>query len=135
MTIEIPAVAQELLAQPIVVDLATVRPDGGPQVNPMWFLFDDGLIWFTHTNFRQKFKNIAHEPRVSISIMPDGNWYAYLEVRGTVERIDEDPTASLYTRLAEHYGQGPDVVPPDAKDRVKIGVRPTGFSGYALRPH
>lgn len=42
MTADIPDAARELLDQALVVDLATVRPDGGPQVNPMWFLFEDG---------------------------------------------------------------------------------------------
>lgn len=132
MTADIPEAARALLDQALVVDLATVRPDGGPQVNPMWFLFEDGLIWFTHTDFRQKFRNLQHEPRVAISILPEGNPYAYLEIRGELDRIEPDPTGSLYTRLAERYGQG-SVVPPDAADRVKIAIRATRFSGNALQ--
>lgn len=132
MTADIPDAARELLDQALVVDLATVRPDGGPQVNPMWFLFEDGLIWFTHTDYRQKFRNLQHEPRVAISVLPDGNPYGYLEIRGELDRIEPDPTGSLYTRLAERYGQGA-IVPPDAADRVKIAIRPTRFSGNALK--
>lgn len=132
MTADIPDAARTLLDQALVVDLATVRPDGGPQVNPMWFLFEDGLIWFTHTDYRQKFRNLQHEPRVAISILPEGNPYDYLEIRGELERVEPDPTGSLYTRLAERYGQG-SVVPPDAADRVAIAIRPTRFSGNALR--
>ncbi|WP_415847271.1 PPOX class F420-dependent oxidoreductase, partial [Tsukamurella strandjordii] len=82
MTVAVPEAARVLLDQPLVVDLATVRPDGAPQVNPMWFLFEDGLIWFTHTDYRQKFRNLQHEPRVAISILPEGDPYNYLEIRG-----------------------------------------------------
>ena len=38
--VEIPDRARELLAQPLIVNLATTRPDGAPQVNPMWFIWD-----------------------------------------------------------------------------------------------
>ncbi|QIS02021.1 TIGR03618 family F420-dependent PPOX class oxidoreductase [Nocardia brasiliensis] len=133
-TYEIPEKARDLLERPIYASLGTTRPDGAPQVNPMWFVWDGEYIWFTHTNFRQKFKNLAQEPRVSISIFDPDNPYRYIEVRGVVDHVDDDPEGALYTRLAERYGRG-SVVPPDAKDRVAIAVRPTGASGYALRDH
>ena len=129
MTLEISDKARALLEQPIMVDLATVRPDGSPQVNPMWFKWDGELLWFTHTTYRQKYKNIALEPRVSISIMDPDDKYDYLEVRGVVEVIEADPEATMYQTLSEWY-DGKPVVPADAKDRVKIGVRPTKLSGH-----
>jgi PPOX class probable F420-dependent enzyme len=129
MTLEISDKARALLEKPVLVDLATVRPDGSPQVNPMWFKWDGELLWFTHTNFRQKYKNIAHEPRVSISIMDPDDKYEYLEVRGVVEVVEADPEATMYQTLSQWY-DGKAVVPADAKDRVKIGVRPTKLSGH-----
>ncbi|MFI7004279.1 PPOX class F420-dependent oxidoreductase [Nocardia sp. NPDC050175] len=131
MTIEIPEKVRDLLVRPIYASLGTTRPDGAPQVNPMWFQWDGEFIWFTHTNFRQKFKNLAHEPRVSISIYDPDNPYRYIEVRGVVDHIDDDPAGELYSSLSERYGNGP-MVPPDAKDRVAIAIRPTGLTGYAL---
>ncbi|MEU7145170.1 PPOX class F420-dependent oxidoreductase [Nocardia sp. NPDC046473] len=131
MTIEIPEKVRDLLVRPIYASLGTTRPDGAPQVNPMWFVWDGEFIWFTHTNFRQKFKNLAHEPRVSISIYDPDNPYRYLEVRGVVDHIDDDQEGELYSSLSERYGNGPKV-PPDAKDRVAIAIRPTGLTGYAL---
>jgi PPOX class probable F420-dependent enzyme len=128
MTLEISDKARALLEKPVLVDLATVRPDGAPQVNPMWFKWDGELLWFTHTNYRQKFKNIAHEPRVSISIMDPDNGYQYLEIRGVVETVEADPEATMYQTLSEWY-DGKAVVPADAPDRVKIGVRPTKLVG------
>lgn len=127
MTLEIPDDARALLEKAVLVDLATIRPDGSPQVNPMWFKWENGLLWFTHTNYRQKYKNIAHDPRVSVSITNPDNKYAYIEVRGVVEVIEDDPEATMYQTLSEWY-DGKPVVPADAKDRVKIGVRPTKVS-------
>lgn len=128
MTLEISDKARALLEKPVLVDLATVRPDGAPQVNPMWFKWDGELLWFTHTTYRQKYKNIAHEPRVAISIMDPDDGYAYLEIRGVVEKIEADPEALMFQTLSQWY-DGKAVVPADAKDRVKIGVRPTKLSG------
>ncbi|MFE9574811.1 PPOX class F420-dependent oxidoreductase [Nocardia sp. NPDC006044] len=130
MTIEIPEKARDLLERPVYASLGTTRPDGAPQVNPMWFVWDGEFIWFTHTNYRQKFKNLAHEPRVSISIYDPDNPYRYLEVRGVLDHIDGDPEGALYSSLSERYGNGP-LVPPDAKDRVAIAIRPTGIRGNA----
>ena len=124
MTVEISDKARAILERPVLCDLATIRPDGAPQVNPMWFLFDGEFIWFTHTNYRQKFKNLAHEPRVSISIFDPESKYDYVEVRGVVDHIDPDPEAKMYQRLSEWY-DGTPVTPADAKDRVAIAIRPT----------
>jgi PPOX class probable F420-dependent enzyme len=122
--VEIPDLARELLGRPLVVSLATTRPDGAPQVNPMWFIWDGEFIWFTHTNQRQKFKNIAHEPRVAVSIVDPDNAYSYVEIRGVVDHIDADPEAKLYQRLSEWYKGTPET-PNDAPKRVAIAVRPT----------
>ena len=124
--IQIPELARELLGRPLIVSLATTRPDGAPQVSPMWFIWDGELIWFTHTNQRQKFKNLAHEPRVAISLVDPDNGYSYVEVRGVVDHIDPDPEAKLYQRLSEWYKGTPET-PGDAPKRVAIAIRPTKF--------
>jgi PPOX class probable F420-dependent enzyme len=122
--VEIPEKVRALLESPILVNLGTVRPDGAPQVNPMWFIWDGEFIWFTHTNYRQKYKNIAHEPRVSISILDPEEKYGYTEIRGVVDHIDPDPEAKLYQRLSEFY-DGTPITPKDAADRVAVAVRVT----------
>ncbi len=122
--VEIPDGVRELLEQPLFVHLATIRPDGAPQVNPMWFVWDGEFLWFTHTTYRQKYKNITHEPRVSISILDPADGYSYVEIRGVVDRIDPDPEAKLFQRLSERY-DGTAVTPRDAPQRVAVAVRPT----------
>jgi PPOX class probable F420-dependent enzyme len=127
--VEIPDRARELLGQPLFVNLGTTRPDGAPQVNPMWFIWDGEFIWFTHTQERQKFKNIAHEPRVSISILDPEDKYGYVEIRGEVDHIDPDPEGKLYERLSGWY-EGKPVTPDDAAQRVAIAIRPTWFGSH-----
>ena len=124
----IPETVLDLLERPLYASLGTTRPDGAPQVNPMWFVWDGEFIWFTHTSYRQKYKNIAHEPRVSVSIFDPDQPYRYVEIRGVVDHIDLDPEAKLYQQLSERY-QGTPVTPPDAAQRVAIAVKPTWAHG------
>jgi PPOX class probable F420-dependent enzyme len=124
----IPDSHADLLDRPLYGHLGTVRPDGQPQVNPMWFSYDGEFLYFTNTKTRQKYRNVAADPRISLSINDPDEPYRYLEVRGRVERIDPDPTAKLFADLAARYGMHLDGPPADAADRVVIVVRPERVS-------
>lgn len=82
--VEIPDKARDLLERPHLREPGYHPPRRRTQVNPMWFVWYGEFIWFTHTNFRQKFKNLAAEPRVSISIFDPDKPYRYIEVRRVV---------------------------------------------------
>lgn len=119
----IPGSVSDLVERPLYAHLATVRPDGTPQVNPTWFRFDGEYLWLTTTTRRQKHRNWQAQPMVALSITDPDRPYRYLEIRGRVERIIPDPQAAEFVRLAERYGmpQGP---PPDAADRIAVAIRP-----------
>lgn len=125
MSSSLPASHADLLERPLFAHLATVRPDGAPQTSVMWFAWDGELATFTHTTQRQKYRNVAHEPRVAFSIHDPENPYRFLEVRGQVVSIEPDPGAAFYTSLQERYGLTFAV--RDADVRVVIAVRPTSF--------
>jgi PPOX class probable F420-dependent enzyme len=118
----------DLLERPLFGHLATVRPDGTPQVNPMWFEWDGERLRFTHTSKRRKFENLKAEPRVALSVVDPDRPYRYLEVRGEVEEIEPDPTGAFFAVLADRYGLELDGPPPDAEDRVVIVVKPDAVS-------
>ena len=94
---------QKILQSKNLAHLATIGPDGNPQSSPMWFLWDGEYIKFTHTTERQKYRNIQQNPHVAVSITDPDNFYTYAEFRGTIERIEEDPTGAFYNTLAKHY--------------------------------
>lgn len=118
----------DLLERPLYAHLATIRPDGKPQVNPMWFLWDGEHVLFTNTTVRQKYKNVTAHPEVAVSINDPDQPYRYLEIRGTVERIDPDPKGEFFDRMAKRYGMVMDGPIPDAQYRVVYAVRPTSVS-------
>ena len=117
-----------LLQRPLYGHLATLRPDGQVQVNPMWFEWDGQRLRFTHTTTRQKYRNVQAHPQVAMSVVDPDAPARYLEVRGEVEEVAPDPNGSFYLRLADRYGVDMPDPPPDAPDRVVLVVRPTGFS-------
>ena len=105
--------------------VATLGPSGEPQNNPVWFDAQDGLILFSQTTNRQKYKNVQREPRVALSIVDPANPYRYLEIRGTVEKVDPDPEKAFINRMARKY-LGEDVYPWSGPndERAIVYVRP-----------
>jgi PPOX class probable F420-dependent enzyme len=116
----------DLLDKPTFAHLATVRPDGSPQSSVMWFAWDGDRIRMTHTKTRQKFRNLADEPRVALSIADPDDQYRFLEVRGVVEGVeDDDEQASFYQSLQKRYGM--DYPVRDAAVRVILTIRPEKY--------
>lgn len=123
----LPETHADLLERPLFANLATVRPDGSPQSNVMWFAWDGERIRLTHTKTRQKFRNLRNDPRVALSVADPEDPYRYVEIRGTVESIDDDDArASFYRSLQERYDNVYDI--PDADVRVIVTVRPESFN-------
>jgi PPOX class probable F420-dependent enzyme len=114
----IPAHLIPLLEGPNYAFLGTIRPDDTVQVNPMWFDFDGETLRFTHTTKRAKYRNLQHNPSMSLAILNDENVFNYIEVRGKLIEVVPDPTGEFYVHLGKRYGN-PDQQPPaDSADRV-----------------
>jgi PPOX class probable F420-dependent enzyme len=86
----------------------------------MWFAWDGSVIRFTHTDERQKFRNLAVNANVSVSIQDPENPYRYLELRGVIEKIIPDPGGAFYLTLAQRYGRDRVDPPVDAAHRVVL---------------
>ena len=70
-------------------NLATTMPDGSPQVTPVWFDYQDGLIRVNTAKGRGKARNMKTGVPVALAIMDPDNPYRYLQVRGRVGRVVE----------------------------------------------
>jgi PPOX class probable F420-dependent enzyme len=124
----IPDDLRPLLENPNYGALGTVRPDGGVQVNPMWFEFDGEHLLFTHTSKRQKFRNLQANPSMSFMVFDPDEPYVYIEVRGKLVDVEPDPTGAFYVRLGKRYGNAQQEAPPDKADRVilKMSIEKVG---------
>ena len=118
--VALPEGYEDLLERPLYGHLATTRPDGTVQVNPMWFEYDGEHLRFTHTTKRAKFRNLRHNPAMSLSIIDPDNQFRYLELRGKLVDVEPDPTGAFYVRLGRRYGNAEQQPPPDSADRVVL---------------
>jgi PPOX class probable F420-dependent enzyme len=127
-TVQPPASHHDLLDRPLFAHFATVANDGSPRVNPMWFLWDKdaGVLKLTHTRQRHNFRNLKTDPRVALSIVDPENPYRYVQLRGEVEKVEDDPTGAFYQALQQRYrGRTSEVKDRDV--RVIFTIRPTAF--------
>jgi PPOX class probable F420-dependent enzyme len=74
----------DLFKKKAFAHLATVMPDGKPQVTPIWVDYDGHNVVFNTAEGRQKDKNLQRDARVAMSILDPDNPYRYLEVRGRI---------------------------------------------------
>lgn len=82
-----------LLEDPNYGHLATVRPDGSPQVNPMWFLYDaeSNTVRFTHTGKRAKFRNLQQNPAMAMEVIDPDDPIASSSCEGASSRSSPTP--------------------------------------------
>ena len=121
----IPEGYKDILQSKALANVATIGPGKEPQVNPVWFDWDGQHLLFSQTKTRQKLRNIQRDPRVAISIVDPENPFRYLEIRGVVDRVDEDPNNRFIDSMAKKY-MGKDKYPwsPPGEERVVVAVRP-----------
>jgi PPOX class probable F420-dependent enzyme len=118
VTATIPEDLRPLLDRPLFASLGTIRPDNTVQVNPMWFEYDGEHLRFTHTTYRGKFRNLQSNPSMSLLVIDDEDPQVYLELRGELVDVIDDPTGDFYVRLGRRYGNADQQPPPDKADRV-----------------
>ncbi|HEX5732456.1 MAG TPA: PPOX class F420-dependent oxidoreductase [Blastocatellia bacterium] len=103
MADNIPEKYKDLFEKKAFAHLATVMPDGTPQVTPVWVDYDGSHVLVNSARGRRKDKNIERNPAVSLSIQDPDNPYRYLEVRGRVDEITEEGADEHIDKMAKKY--------------------------------
>ncbi|HVB05333.1 MAG TPA: PPOX class F420-dependent oxidoreductase [Acidimicrobiales bacterium] len=84
--------------------LTTLLPSGQPQSQVMWVHADDDDVLINTELHRQKFHNIEHDPRATVTIVDAANPYHYAEVRGRVTEVVRGEAARRHIdELSEKY--------------------------------
>jgi PPOX class probable F420-dependent enzyme len=99
----IPEKFRDLFQKRAFANLATLMPDGRPQVTPVWVDYDGSKILVNTAKGRVKDKNMRRDPRVSVSISDPENPYRYLEVRGKVSEVTETGADAHIDKMAKKY--------------------------------
>ena len=125
----IPQQYSDLLQKRAFAHLATLMPDGQPQVTPVWLDFDGNHIRINSAKGRVKDRNMRRDPRVTLTLQDPDNPYRYLEVRGRVIDIAEDGADAHIDSLAKKY-LGVDTYPyrQPGESRVIYKVEPLHVS-------
>ena len=113
-------------------NLATVMPDGSPQVTPVWFDFQDGVIRVNTAKGRVKARNMKEGASVALAIMDPDNAYRYIQIRGRVRRVSEQGADAHIDRLAKKY-LGKDKYPfaQPGEVRAMYEIEPVSASGMS----
>lgn len=118
---------RRLLDGPNMAHLATVLPDGSPHSVPVWIgMVGDQVAFLTGPRSR-KARNLARDPRVSVSLTDHAQPFTMAHIRGTVTgRIEGDAAGEIIDRLAVKYTGVPY---QDHSDRVVFLIEPEHVQG------
>lgn len=121
----IPEKYADILEKVAFANIATIGPHGEPQNNPVWFEWDGERLKFSQTRTRQKYKNVQRDPRIAVSIIDPDNPYRYLELRGELVQVEEDPDNAFIDKMAKKY-IGADEYPyhQPGDERIVLYVEP-----------
>ncbi len=93
---------EAFLAEPQICVLCTVGPDGTPHAVPMWYLYEDGVIFMITGPNSQKYKNIERTGQAVIVVDRRTPPYYAVMVKGDAE-VGPDLSPAQKLRLAVHY--------------------------------
>ena len=115
----IPEKYQDLFNKKAFASLATVMPDGQPQVNPVWVDYDGTHVIVNSARGRQKDRNMRRDPRVSLAVIDPDNPYRFLEIRGKVVDVTEQGADEHIDQMAKKY-LGKDRYPGRGPGEVRV---------------
>jgi PPOX class probable F420-dependent enzyme len=126
----LPAKYLDLFQKKALASLATLMPDGHPQVTPVWVDWDGTHVLVNSAKGRQKDRNMRARPEVSMAIVDPDNPYRYLEVRGHVAEVTEKGADEHIDKMAKKY-LGLDKYPnrQPGEQRVIYKIAPEHTSG------
>lgn len=120
----------DLFSKRAFAQVATLMPDGSPQVSSVWVDYDGEFILINSARGRQKELNISRDPRVAVVIADPDNPYRQLIIRGKVVAVTEkgaeehiDKLAMKYRGLEKYPGRTPGMV------RVIFKIKPIHVTG------
>src|ERR1700691_5931165 len=103
--------------------LATIGPDGRPQLSEVWFLAEGDTVAISLNTTRQKTKNLVANAAVSFLILDLANPYRYLELRGDAE-ISPDDDYVFADKVGAKYGSDLRAHDQPGQSRVVVTIRP-----------
>lgn len=116
-----------LLAKPLNAIVAVQRQSGGPQLTPVWFLWDGQAFYLSTTKSRAKYANLQRHRAISL-IVDDLAAHQYVAAYGHAEIIEHDREriVALTRPIMEKYApeRAAQMAEGMEPDRVVVVLRP-----------
>jgi len=109
--------------------ITAVRPDGQPVSVATWYLLeDDGRILVNMDESRKRLDYLRRDPRVSLTVLDDDNWYTHISMQGRVTDLSDDAGLADIDRLSRHYGGSP--YPDRVRRRLSARIEIERYHGW-----
>ena len=103
MPLPLPEGLLELLRRPSPCFVATLMPNGAPQLTETWVTTDGENIVLNIVDGMQKAKNIARDPRVALNVVDPDNVNRYYAVRGRVIGATTEGGVDSINEISQKY--------------------------------
>ncbi|MER5220021.1 PPOX class F420-dependent oxidoreductase [Streptomyces flaveus] len=125
----LPEAAVAVLKKPNPAVIATVRSDGQPVSTATWYLWeDDGRVLVNMDEGRKRLDHMRNDPRVTLTVLDEGNWYTHITLIGRVVEMRDDEGLAGIDRLSRHYGGRP--YPQRDRGRVSAWIEIDRWHGW-----
>jgi PPOX class probable F420-dependent enzyme len=132
--------ASELLAAPLIANLATLNRDGSIHLVAMWFLWRDGAVLIPTSHSTRKARNLARDPRATVMIDDSRGGFDLrgITLFGRAELVTGAEALELNREIHRKYVED-DGLALDAvrsylsSDDVTVRFRPERVSSWDLR--
>ena len=114
--------SRAIFEKKVLAHVATLGPDGAPQVTPVWVMLDGEDIIINTALGRAKARNLASDARVAVSLTDPDNLYAAIVVRGSVTGFTTEGADEVIDQLAKKY-LDVDSYPMRREGEIRVTVR------------
>lgn len=121
---------REILDNNLLGALATLNEDGSPWVVPVHVFSDNEAVYWFSLEDKQHSQNVAHDPRVSITLFSPDMSYGpkAVYINGDAETLGVDATTEAKKLVEAKIGKIPEPFLAMTGYRVKIGELNRGKS-------
>lgn len=116
------AASRAIFAKRVLAHVASLGPDGEPNVTPVWVELDGDDIVINTALGRAKARNLASDARVAISLTDPDDPSVVVAVRGTVVGFTTVGADEVIDRLAKKY-LDVDAYPNRREGEIRVTVR------------
>ena len=122
--------AKSIIEKKTFAHLATLMPDGSPQVTPVWVDHDGDRVVINTAEGRAKPRNMRNDPRVALSATDPDNPYEAVIIRGRVVEMTRDGADDHIDAMAKKYLDR-DRYPfrQSGEQRLKVYIEPEVVKG------